>query len=155
MLTYRYSPIYVFATPDGRDALPALKDAMVKWAKSGLVAFSPMVGDKRIFFEFGPLDDGVIAHTYLPTQEDDYTRIVFNEETDWSLATGWWRLNPFTFGYESLLQVFCHELGHVLGLVHAPNNANSVMIHNDDVNGIHQAPFPTKWDFEQLKKRLA
>lgn len=152
MLTFRYSPSYTFATPDGRDGMNALTVAMRKWEASGLVKFALRTGDKRIFFEFGPLNEGIISHTYLPTQEDDYIRIVFNEETDWSLATGWWRLNPFTFGYESLVEVACHELGHaIFGAGHAPNNVNSVMVHNDPSKRIYQAAYPTAYDFANLK----
>jgi hypothetical protein len=155
MSTYFFMPDYKFATPDGRDAIDVAYSAMKKWAASGLVNFQPGIGENQITFEFGTLGNGVVAHTYLPDQDNDYTRIVFNKDVSWNLSLGWWRFWPFTKGFEMLEEVFCHELGHVLfDAGHAPNNVNSVMVHNDDVNGIHQAPFPTKWDFEQLKKRL-
>ncbi len=150
MKTFHYLPRGPFQTPDGYDAAPALRDALKRWEKSGSVKFIEGSGDNQIVFEFGELDEAVAAHTFLAEREGDAIRIVLNDEKNWSLTTGFW--NIFTFGAENAVAVFCHEIGHaIFGAGHAPNNANSVMVQNDDTNGIYQARYPTAYDFVNLK----
>ncbi len=152
MLTVRYLPVHVLATPNGRDAMPALREAMARWEKSGLVKFDPYEGERLVCFSFASLGENVAAHTSLSSEDANYVPICFNQNASWSLATGW--RNMFTFGAENMVAIACHEMGHALGLEHAPSDADSVMVHNDPSRIIFQSRYPTNYDFNNLKAVL-
>jgi len=149
MKIYHYLPRGPFQTLDGYDAALALRDALKRWEKSGLVKFIEGTGENQLVFEFGELDEAVVAHTYLPERQGDATKIVLNDEKVWSLATGIW--NVFTFGAVNTVAVIGHEVGHALGFQHAPPDVASVMVHNDDKARVYQSRYPTAYDYRVLE----
>jgi len=65
---------------------------------------------------------GVLAHAYYPGQGKPSGDCHINDEWNWVAATKWQTLSQ-----PPMVPILIHEFGHSLGLVHDPNNKDSIM----------------------------
>jgi hypothetical protein len=122
--------------------------AMELWeAVSGVKTVMSPTGSPNIIFDVDRIDgrNGVLAQAELPqpNQTRGTLRCWFDVGEHWVLAK-----NPPP-GKMDLLRVACHEIGHNLGMGHAPRNSQNLMA--PSVSGIRE-PMPD-WDIPQVVAR--
>ncbi len=64
-------------------------------------------------------NDSIMAYSSYPTAAGNPIHINFNDDLNWSFSGTNFQWNP--------LNTILHEFGHALGLVHSPDDANSIM----------------------------